>query len=263
MTRQSQFSRRGVLQALAAATGTGTLGWSGDLLALGDRKVGVARLDLPDLPDPRPGALTDLLREVSHNSSISAEVRPALVDPGSEALFEHPFVVLSGDRGFEPLGDQALANLRLYVREGGLLFVDDATGLERSAFDDSVRRELSRLLPGTPLRRIGRDHAIYRSFFLMRGVAGRMVVQPYLEGLWLGDITPVLYSRNDLLGAVWRSSSGGYALEVVPGGERQRLQARRMAINLVLFAVTGNYKRDVVHVKTLLKRMRRQGGYGE
>ena len=83
----------------------------------------------------------------------------------------------------------------------------------------------------------------------------------FLEGVWQGDITPVLYSSNDLLGALWRSSGGGYGLEVVPGRERQRAQALRLAINVVLFALTGNYKRDAVHVRTLLKRMRRQGGY--
>jgi len=264
MTCRELLTRRRTLQLLAGtAAGAGALTSTEPVLALGDRGVSVARLRLPDLPDPRPGALTDLLREVSHNSSITPDVTTVDIDPSSEELFQHPFVVLSGDRAFEPLADQALANLRLYVREGGLLFVDDATGLERSGFDASVRREFDRLLPGTQLRRIGRDHAIYRSFFLMRGVAGRMIVQPYLEGLWLGDITPVLYSRNDLLGAIWRSPGGGYALEVVPGGQRQRIQARRLAINLVLFAVTGNYKRDVVHVNTLLKRMRRQGGYGE
>jgi hypothetical protein len=49
---------------------------------------------------------------------------------------------------------------------------------------------------------------------------------------------------------------------VVHGGERQRTEARKLAINLALFALTGNYKLDVVHVETLLDRMRRQGGYG-
>ena len=88
-----------------------------------------------------------------------------------------------------------------------------------------------------------------------------MNVRPYLEGVWQGDITPVLYSSNDLLGALWRSAGGGYSLEVVPGRERQRGTALRLAINLVLFALTGNYKRDAVHVRALLDRMRRQGGY--
>ena len=89
-----------------------------------------------------------------------------------------------------------------------------------------------------------------------------MLVRDHLEGLWLGDITPVLYSHNDLCGSWLRSPGGGWALDVVPGGERQRIEARKLGINLVLFALTGNYKRDVVHVNTLLERMRRQGGYG-
>jgi len=185
------------------------------------------------------------------------------MDPASESLFSQPFVALTGDRWFDPLPDAAVTNLRLYLREGGFLFVDDASGLDDSDFDRAVRRDLARILPGTKIAPVGRDHAIYRSFFILRGVSGRLLVRRHLEGMWLGDITPVLYSRNDLTGAWWRSSGGSFALDVVPGGRRQRIEARKQGINLVLFAVTGNYKRDVVHVRTLLKRMRRQGGYAE
>ncbi len=223
--------------------------------------AGVARLKIPGVEDPRPGALADLLRDVEHNSSLKSRLSAEEVDAGGQDLFNHPFVVMSGDRSFAPLSEEAVGNLRLYLREGGFLFIDDATGRQNSAFDQCVRRELKRILPGAPLVSIGRDHAVYRSFFLLGGVAGRMSVRPYLEGVWQGDITPVLYSSNDLLGALWRSSGGGYGLEVVPGRERQRAQALRLAINVVLFALTGNYKRDAVHVRTLLKRMRRQGGY--
>jgi hypothetical protein len=225
--------------------------------------VGIARLEVPGLPDPRPGALEDLLREVGENSSVQPSTEVLGLDPASEALFGQPFVALTGDRHFEPLSDGAVTNLRLFLREGGFLFVDDATGLEDSEFDRAVRRDLARVLPGTNLGPVGRDHAIYRSFFLLRGVSGRLQVRRYLEGMWLGDITPVLYSRNDLCGAWWRSSGGSFALDVIPGGHRQRTEARKLGVNLVLFALTGNYKRDVVHVQTLLKRMRRQGGYGD
>jgi len=225
------------------------------------RAAGVARLRIRGLDDPRPGALGDLLRDVEENSSLKPKLGAMEVDPGSQELFEYPFVVMSGDSFFEPLSEQAVGNLRLYLREGGFLFIDDATGRSDSAFDRCVRRDLRRVLPGSPLVSVGRDHAVYRSFFLLGGVAGRMSVRPYLEGVWQGDITTVLYSSNDLLGAIWRSSGGGYALEVVPGRARQRSQAQRLAVNVVLFALTGNYKRDAVHVRTLLKRMRRQGGY--
>lgn len=247
------LTRRTVLTLLAALPAPA--------FALGEPPVGIGRLALADLPDPRPGALVALLQEVDENTSVQPDLRVREVDPGSAALFDQPFVVLSGDRGFAPLTDEAVSNLRLYLREGGFLFVDDASGLEKSDFDVSVRRLLARVLPGSPLEPIGREHAVYRSFFLLRGVPGRIVVRPYLEGVWVGDITPVLYSRNDLLGALQRAGDGYYTLEVVPGGQRQRVECRKLGLNIVLFALTGNYKRDGVHVETLLDRMRRQGGY--
>jgi hypothetical protein len=231
--------------------------------ALGEALVGIARLEIAGLADPHPGAITSLLAEVAANSSVKPDLTARTVDPASDALFDQPFVVLSGNTWFDPLPDAAVANLRLYLREGGFLFVDDATGVETSDFDTAVRRDLKRILPGTKISTVGRDHAIYRSFFLMRTVSGRVAVRPYLLGMWQGDITPVVYSRNDLLGACARAPGGGWAEEVIPGGESQRREARKLAINLVLFALTSNYKKDAVHVKTLLKRMRRQGGYVE
>lgn len=222
-----------------------------------------ARLHVPGLDDPRPGALGDLLRDVEQNTSVVPSPPGAEVEATADALFGHPFVILNGDAGFEPLSDEAVGALRLYLREGGFLFIDDNSGLDDSDFDRSVRRDLARILPGAELTAVGRDHAVYRSYFLLRSVPGRLIVRPHLEGIWQGDITPVLYSRNDLLGGLWRSKGGGYALEVVPGGSRQRTGCRKLGINVVLFALTGNYKRDVVHVKTLLTRMRRQGGYAE
>ena len=263
MSLRESISRRRLLALLASGVGGGLALGARRALALGEPAVGIARMSIPDLPDPRPGAFVDLLREVERNSSVRPDFEVPEVDPASGLLFEQPFVTLTGDRWFEPLPDEAVANLRLYLRDGGFLFVDDASGIDDSDFDAAVRRDLARVLPGTRLGPVGRDHAIYRSFFLLRGVSGRILVRRHLEGMWLGDITPVLYSLNDLSGAWWRAPGGDYALDVVPGGRRQRTEATKLGINLVLFALTGNYKRDAVHVDALLKRMRRQGGYAE
>ncbi len=257
------MNRRRLLGLLAAGLGGSLALPVRRAAALGEPPVGIARVAIPDLPDPRPGSLADLLREVERNSSVAPDPEARSVEPASALLFEQPFAAITGDRWFEPLPDEAISNLRLYLREGGFLFVDDASGIDDSDFDAAVRRDLARILPGTRLGPVGRDHAIYRSFFLLRGVSGRILVRRHLEGMWLGDITPVLYSRNDLCGAWWQSPGGEYALDVVPGGRRQRTEAIKLGINLVLFALTGNYKRDVVHVDTLLERMRRQGGYAE
>jgi hypothetical protein len=44
-------------------------------------------------------------------------------------------------------------------------------------------------------------------------------------------------------------------VDVAPGGERQRELAYRFGINLVMYAFTGNYKADQVHVPALLRRL--------
>ncbi len=42
---------------------------------------------------------------------------------------------------------------------------------------------------------------------------------------------------------------------MVPGGERQREMACRFGVNLVMYALTGNYKADQVHVPAMLERL--------
>ena len=41
----------------------------------------------------------------------------------------------------------------------------------------------------------------------------------------------------------------------VPGGEVQREMAFRAGVNIVMYALTGNYKADQVHVPALLERL--------
>ena len=42
---------------------------------------------------------------------------------------------------------------------------------------------------------------------------------------------------------------------VVPGGEQQREIAIRFGVNVVMYALTGNYKTDQVQIQTLLDRL--------
>jgi hypothetical protein len=42
---------------------------------------------------------------------------------------------------------------------------------------------------------------------------------------------------------------------VTPGGERQREMAYRFGVNIIMYALTGNYKSDQVHVPAILERL--------
>ncbi|MBN3868750.1 hypothetical protein, partial [Gluconobacter kondonii] len=42
---------------------------------------------------------------------------------------------------------------------------------------------------------------------------------------------------------------------VIPGGEDQRTQAYRFGVNMVLYALTGNYKNDQAQYPEMLRRL--------
>jgi hypothetical protein len=98
-----------------------------------------------------------------------------------------------------------------------------------------------------------------KSFYLMQDFPGR-----YAGGtLWVGateghvndGVTSVLVGSNDWASA-WALEAGGRAMfAVVPGGERQREMSYRVGVNLVMYALTGNYKADQVHVPFILERL--------
>ena len=45
------------------------------------------------------------------------------------------------------------------------------------------------------------------------------------------------------------------ALALTPGDPRQREFAFRAGVNIVMYALTGNYKADQVHIPALLERL--------
>ena len=72
----------------------------------------------------------------------------------------------------------------------------------------------------------------------------------------MGNLAPLVYCRNDLSGALDRGDDGRPRHACIPGGSAQRHEAVKLGINLVLYSLTANYKKDQAHVKELM-RMRR------
>ena len=58
------------------------------------------------------------------------------------------------------------------------------------------------------------------------------------------------------MAAAWAvDSQGNFLSEPVPGSETQRENAYRFGVNVVMYALTGNYKTDQVHAPALLQRL--------
>ena len=250
------MNRRTFLKVLSAA--------GASLLALPtasaferQHRVGLARLRyVGGNDDPRPGAMRRMIQEVGRHTSV--EVNPVVAEIWGqrEELFLHPMIVLAGDRAFDPLPDSVVENLRLYLSSGGFLYIDSAEGLIDGPFMASVRRELQRIFPDRPLRSVPRDHTVHKSFYLIDRPAGRLDIAGNLEGIFDEERACVLLNANDLLGALARDPFGGWEHQVSPGGERQRDMAQRLAVNIMLYALTIDYKADQVHIPFILRRRR-------
>lgn len=81
---------------------------------------------------------------------------------GSKALFEHPFVVMTGEGGFE-LTEAEVVNLRGYLERGGFLLA--SAGCSNQRWASSMRRALDRTLPGAALVELGMDHPVFSTVF--------------------------------------------------------------------------------------------------
>lgn len=246
------WSRRNVLGALGAGVLLPQVSW-----AFGDaNRVDIGELDLGPGTLSRPNAWKRLLYDMVQSTSVEAAPRSVVVKPDEPEMFEHPFCVLVGDGAFAPVSEHALEQLSQFLAYGGFLFVDDTTGSDASGFDGSVRRLMRRLFPTRPMAPLPGDHSVLRSFFLLQRCPGRIDLHPLLEGVTVGNLCPVVYCRNDISGALDRSDEGRYLHPCVPGGERQRREAVKVGINLMMYSLTANYKNDQAHVRQLMLERR-------
>ncbi len=225
-------------------------------------RVRLARLVLDGLEDDaRPGAGGRLIWEVLKRTSIDGDMDTPAVRVDDPVLFEHPFMTLFSERGFPPPSDAQVERLRRYLVSGGFLLADSCGAPPGGEFDVALRALLARALPGSPLAALPDRHTVFRSFYLLDRPHGRVQVRPFLEGIDRDDRSLVVYSVNDLPGAWQRDELGRWSFPVVPGGDHQREMAFRLGVNLVMYALCLNYKRDQVHVRHLLKKLsRRRGG---
>ena len=101
--------------------------------------------------------------------------------------------------------EEERAALRRHLQYGGFLLVDAADGSDGAGFDAAIRRELAKVLPAAPLQPVARDHVLYKSFYLLDRQGGRVLVKPWLEAQVLEGRLAVVYSQNDLGGALART----------------------------------------------------------
>lgn len=202
--------------------------------------------------------LAALSRQLSRRTTtVLAE--PAGIDPERDQLAVYPLIYWPlTSRQSGGLSDKAQERINDFLRHGGMLLIDSRDGGTTSP--DRLR-EVTKGIDIPPLALVDERHVLAKSFYLLRDFPGRVAgggVYAEEQGDAAHDfVTSVLIGGNDWAAAWADDRQGNPLFPVVPGGEVQREMAFRFGINLVMYALTGSYKADQVHVPAILERMRR------
>ncbi|PWC32394.1 DUF4159 domain-containing protein [Azospirillum sp. TSO35-2] len=179
------------------------------------------------------------------------------IDPERDELAFYPLLYWPVSDRQRPLSDQARQRVNEYMRNGGTILFDT-----RDQAPGGGAEVLQRLVDGLdipPLAPVPPDHVLRKSFYLLSDFPGRWAGgQLWIEareGKANDGVSSVVVGGNDWA-AAWAANRNGQPMfAVIPGGERQREMAYRFGINLVMYALTGNYKADQVHVPAILERL--------
>jgi hypothetical protein len=194
--------------------------------------------------------LEDLTQTLINRTNVEPGA-PVGIDLARDDLAAYPFLYWPATGTPQRLSDAALANLDHYLAIGGLLLVDT-----RDAGASTQTRPAQTMLAGVdvpPLELVNAQHVVARSFYLLRNFPGRFSS----TRLWAESASAA--ASRDGVAAIF-IGDGDWADAWAGNGvsDDQREMSLRFGVNMVMVALTGNYKSDQVHVQTLLDRLGRQ-----
>jgi hypothetical protein len=202
------------------------------------------------------------LSDFVNRRTAAALADPHGVTPGRDDLSFFPLLywpVLAE----APQPDAATAAaLNTFMRNGGIILFDtrdEGSGEGFSPGSRAALRRITRDLSVPPLAPVPEDHVLKRAFYLLQDLPGRFAG----GNVWVArdqdrandSVSPVIIGGHDWAAAWAIDGRGNNPYATIPGGARQRTLAYRFGVNLVMYALTGNYKGDQVHVPAILERL--------
>jgi len=198
---------------------------------------------------------------------------PQAVDIAKDEIAFYPILYWPVLENAQVLPDTVIAKIDAYMKEGGLIIFDTRDygqgGVNALPIGGKSGNALQRLLGKLDVPRlepVPENHVVTKSFYLLHSFPGRW------DGgnLWVeainhdngerqarvaDGVTSIMITSNDFAAAWALDNRGRPVYPVVPGGENQREMAFRAGVNIVMHALTGNYKSDQVHVPAMLERL--------
>jgi hypothetical protein len=255
--------------ALLLLTGAPALAQQTDdefaIMATAQTHLAYVRTGVPEIDATSKAGMQGLTFVLDDRTAIETG-SPIGVDVETDELAFFPLLYWPISPDQPELSDLAQQRLNAYLRNGGTILFDTRDQDAGRALNPDVSgpgmdrlRDLAQGLDIPPLVPVPPDHVLTKSFYLMQEFPGR-----WADGLvWVergedrinDGVSSVIVGGNDWASAWAVDDSGRPMFAAVPGGERQREMAYRFGVNLMMYALTGNYKSDQVHVPAILERL--------
>lgn len=195
------------------------------------------------------------LRNLANNLTMKTSIEPKgvvgidLETIPADELACFPFLYYPVTPETAPLSAAARSKLQRYMDNGGLVMIDTR---DYGAVTQTPR-DLSQIMGRLNLRpmvSLPQDHTLTRSFFLsaLPGTTSDgtiWVEQPGAPGSEV--MTSVIVGG--------RNWAGAWAATTLQDMSRDHELAMRSGINIVMYAITGNYKADQTHIGAILERL--------
>ncbi|UYH51499.1 DUF4159 domain-containing protein [Candidatus Kirkpatrickella diaphorinae] len=186
---------------------------------------------------------------------------PDGVRPGQDDLAPYPLLYwpIDAQTKFEAKRNAALDD---FIAHGGMLLIDTIDAGEEDDDASAAQRHLAEVTRGIhlpALAKLDARHILAHCFYILRSFPGRFAG----KAVWVArnadpnndSVSPVIIGQADWARAWAVDDQGNHPYAVIPGQDRQRTLAERFGVNIIIYALTGNYKQDQMKVPALLKRL--------
>lgn len=176
-------------------------------------------------------SIPNLIEFCNKNINTNIQKQQAIVEVGSEEIFNYPFVHMTG-HGNIIFSEAEAQNLRNYLLSGGFLHIDDNYGL-----DQFMRPQMKKVFPELDFIEIPFNHPIYhQSFDFPNGlpkIHEHDQKPPQGFGLIFEGRLVCFYSFECDLGDGWEDPS------IHNDSDGTRKKALQMGANLIQYSLLG------------------------
>jgi len=178
-----------------------------------------------------PSAEVNLLNFIQRNTNLKVDPLYRFVDLASDEIFSYPFLFLTG-HGNIVFSKEDAERLRLYLENGGFLYIDDDYGL-----NNAIRREMKKVFPEKDFAELPFNYGLYNIYYKFENGPPKTHEHdknvPQGFGIFIGSRLAVYYTFES------NPSDGWADAEVHNNPPEVREEALRFGTNIVIWALTN------------------------